>query len=137
MAETNITITDAKVTGKGVEMKMSAKGTEYAEFTIMWGSGRKNKQGEREYGPTKFVKVRVGGFDAKDVAASVQPGDRVNVEGRIEHFTWQSNEGEKDDWSMWGKVSLPVPRAGEGFQSPAQQQQQPSFGGGFQESAPF
>lgn len=121
-----ITIENARVTDKGVELKQSSTGKDFAQLTIMWSSSRKNRQtGEREYGETKFVTVRVFGFAAQDIAAGINPGDRVNVTGSIEHFVWQSQGGPKDDWSIFAdSVTLPVPRAqgGGGFQQQAPQQ---------------
>ena len=111
MAFDTITINRARVTDKGVEMRTSKNGNEYASLTVMWSSSRKDKAGETEYGPTKFIKVTVTGFEAKDVFANIRPGDRVNVTGRIQHFEWQSDKGPQDDWSILGTVSLPVPYA--------------------------
>lgn len=127
-----ITIENARVTDKGVELKQSQSGKDYAQFTIMWSSTRKNRQtGEAEYGPTKFVTVRVFGFSAKDVAAAVQPGDRVNVTGSIEHFEWASQQGPKDDWGMFAEsVTKPLPRAQQqnAHQDPWGSQYQGGFG---------
>lgn len=111
MAFDTITINRARVTDKGVEMRTSKNGNQYASLTVMWSSSRKDKAGETEYGPTKFIKVTVTGFEAKDVFANIRPGDRVNVTGRIQHFEWQSDKGPQDDWSILGTVSLPVPYA--------------------------
>lgn len=124
---TKINIEGAKVTDQGVEMKHSSGGKEYASFTVMWSSSRKDRNtGEREYGPTKFVRVMAFGFQAGDIAAHIKGGDRVNVAGSIEHFVWHSQNGEKDDWTMFAdSVSLPVPRSqqggGWGQQQPQQQ----------------
>lgn len=157
-----ITIENAKVGKDGVQMKTSKAGKEYAAFTVMWSSSRKSMSGQgRDYGPTKFVNVKVFGFAAADVVASVQAGDRVNVSGNVEHFVWESNNGPKDDWSMFAEsVTLPMPRAQQGgFQqqrgpaSPQQNQQaaqgytgdndpwssqpQGGFGGSDQDEPPF
>lgn len=135
-----ITIRNARVLDRGVELKQSKKGDDYAEFTIMWSTSKKNRQtGEYENGPTKFVRVMLFGFEAKDVAAAVNGGDRVDVTGKIEHNPWTNKNGEeKDSWDLLAeRVTLPVPRAGQGQQ--LQQQQQ--FGGGFNaavnDSVPF
>lgn len=136
-----ITIRNARVTHKGVELKTSKSGKEFASLTVMWSTSKKDRQtGEYEYGPTKFVRVTVLGFDAKDVAAAVNGGDRIDVTGSIEHTTWTTKEG--DEWDSWDliaeRVALPVPRAGQGVQQPQQ-----SFGahqgGGFDagDSVPF
>ena len=46
-----ITIENVRVTDKGVELKQSSTGKDFAQFTAMWSSGRKNRQtGEREVG---------------------------------------------------------------------------------------
>lgn len=111
MAFDTITINRARVTDKGVELRTSKNGNEYASLTVMWSSSRKDKAGGTEYGPTKFIKVTVTGYEAKDVFANIHPGDRVNVTGRIQHFEWQSDKGPQDDWSLLGTVSLPVPYA--------------------------
>ena len=142
-----ITIENVRVTDKGVELKQSSTGKDFAQFTAMWSSSRKSRQtGEREYGPTKFVTVRMFGFGARDVAAAVKAGDRVNVTGTVEHFEWMSQGGPKDDWSIFAEsVTLPLPRAQQGnFQQPAPQQGDPWGGapqGGFSqikdEPAPF
>lgn len=116
MAFDTITINRARVTDKGVEMRTSKNGNEYASLTVMWSSSRKDKAGSTEYGPTKFIKVTVTGFEAKDVFANIKAGDRVNVTGRIQHFEWQSDKGPQDDWSILGTVSLPVPYASDNQQ---------------------
>ena len=111
-----ISIENVRVTDKGVELKQSAAGKTYAQFSAMWSSRRKNRQsGETEYGPTRFMRVIVNGFKAGDIVANVNPGDRVNVTGRVECFEWQSQNGPKDDWTILAdSVSLPVPRAQQG-----------------------
>ena len=109
-----IMIENVKVQDRGVELKTSNSGKEYAQFTAMWSSSRKDRNGQgKEFGPTKFVRVMVFGFQAGDIAANVKGGDRVTISGTIEHFEWQSNQGPKDDWTIFAdSVSLPVPRAG-------------------------
>lgn len=135
-----ITIENAMITKQGIEHKTTKSGKDYAEFTIMWSSYRKDQQGNGENGPTKFVRVRVGGFEAQNLLASVGAGDRVNVTGRIEHFEWSSQQGAQDDWGMWwASVSLPVPRAqqggyGQGNQPGVFQGQQSRGGFGGQQS---
>ena len=64
MAFDTITINRARVTDKGVEMRTSKNGNQYASLTVMWSSSRKDKAGGTEYGPTKFVKVTVTGYEA-------------------------------------------------------------------------
>lgn len=127
-----ITIENARITDQGVELKQSQAGKEYAQFTAMWSSSRKNRDtNETEYGPTKFVRVMVFGFKAGDVAAGITGGDRVNVSGSVEHHTWDSDNGPRDDWNLFAdSVTLPVPRVQQ--QQGGQQQggqQQPSQGG--------
>lgn len=114
-----IEIDNAKLTDQGVELKTSSGGKEYASFTVMWSSSRKDRNtGDREFGPTKFVRVMAFGFQAGDIAASVNGGDRVNVAGNLDHFMWSSQNGEKDDWTMFAdSVSLPVPRLQQGGNS--------------------
>lgn len=127
-----ITIENAMITKKGIERKTTKSGKDYAEFTIMWSSYRKDQSGNGENGPTKFVRVRVGGFEAENLLAAVGAGDRVNVTGRIEHFEWSSQQGVQDDWGMWwASVSLPVPRAQQGQQQGGFQGQQQGNRGGF------
>lgn len=111
MAFDQIQIYGAKVTDKGVEIKQSQSGKDYAQLTVMWSSSRKDKAGQAEYGPTKFLTVRVFGYEARDVAATVRPGDRVNVVGSITHFEWQSQQGPRDDWSIMGSVFPTLPRS--------------------------
>lgn len=138
----NVKIAVPKNGNAPVEMKTSKTGKTYAQFTVMESSSRKDQAGQREYGPTKFVTCRVFGFDAENLVAAAQGGvDRVNVEGDLTHFEWQSNQGPKDDWSMFvSDVSLPVPRAQQGQQGGGnfggQQQGQQQGGGSPWDSAP-
>lgn len=132
-----ITLENVKVGKDGVEFKRSSQGKDYAQFTAMWSSGRKGQNGQREYGPTKFVKVLVFGFKAQDVAANVQAGDFVNVSGSVEHFEWQAQTGPRDDWSIFAEsVTLPVPRAQQqgGWNNQPQQGQQSRGGFGGQQA---
>ena len=133
-----ITIRNARITDPGVELKTSKAGKEFASLTVMWSTNKKNRQtGEPEFGPTKFVRVTVLGFDAQDIASSLNGGDRVDVTGSIEHTTFTKKDGsEGDSWVLLAeRVTLPVPRSGQGSQ-PQQQ-----FGGGFNaavnDSVPF
>ncbi|MGZ7496117.1 single-stranded DNA-binding protein [Corynebacterium sp. ZY180755] len=128
MAFDQIQIFGAKVTDKGAEIKQASTGKDYAQLTVMWSSSRKDKAGQTEYGPTKFVTVRVFGFEAQDVVAAIQPGDRVNIVGTIDHFEWQSQNGPKDDWSIKGSVYPVLPRAQrqqQHYSQPTQQSAQP------------
>lgn len=136
-----LTIRNARVTDQGVELKTSKAGKEFASLTVMWSTNKKNRQtGEMEYGPTKFVRVTVLGFDANDIAASVNGGDRVDVTGSIEHTTFTKKDGaEGDSWDLLAeRVTLPVPRGGNGGQKSGGFGGQ-SQGGGFAvtEDAPF
>lgn len=107
-----IEIENARVTDKGAELKTSQAGKEYATFTVMWSDSRKDRTGQWENGPTKFVRCNVFGAKVKDVAYSLIPGTRVNVSGNIEHFEWQSDNGPRDSWTIpFACVSLPVPKA--------------------------
>ena len=136
MAFDTITINNAKVTDKGVELKTSKQGKQYAQLTVMWSSTRKSQDGSTEYGPTKFINVFVRGYEAENVAAHVHAGDRVNVTGTVQHFEWQSNNGPKDDWSITGSVSLPVPRAQQQGCSWSQQPAQAPQAGNWGQAAP-
>jgi single-strand DNA-binding protein len=123
----NVKINTPKNGNPPVELKTSKTGKTYAQFTVMESSSRKDPAGQREYGPTKFITCRVFGFDAENLHAAVMGGaDRVNVTGTLDHFMWQSNQGPKDDWSMFVEsVSLPVPRSQQGggnFGGQSQQQ---------------
>lgn len=119
--------------GQAIQLKTSKSGKTYAQFTVMESSSRPDQGGQREYGPTKFVTCRVFGFDAENLAAAVQGGvDRVNVEGDLTHFEWQSDQGPRDDWSMFvSDVSLPLPRAQQGQQGGG------NFGGQQQGGSPW
>lgn len=135
-----ITIRNARITDQGVEMKTSKAGKEFASLTVMWSTNKKNRQtGDMEYGPTKFVRVTVLGFDAQDIASSLNGGDRVDVTGSIEHTTFTKKDGsEGDSWDLLAeRVTLPVPRSGQGSQP--QQQFGARQGGGFDagDSVPF
>ena len=134
-----ITIRNARITDPGVELKTSKAGKEYASLTVMWSTNKKNRQtGETEFGPTKFVRVTVLGFDAQDIASSLNGGDRVDVTGSIEHTTFTKKDGsEGDSWDLLAeRVTLPVPRGGNGGQKSG------GFGASpaadpFSEQAPF
>lgn len=128
--------------GQAIQLKTSKTGKTYAQFTVMESSSRTDQGGGREYGPTKFVTCRVFGFDAENLHAAVMGGvDRVNVEGDLTHFEWQSDQGPRDDWSMFvSDVSLPVPRVQQGggnFGGQQQGQQQGGFGGGQSQGGGF
>lgn len=115
-----LTIRNARITDPGVELKTSKAGKEYANFTVMWGTSKKNRDtGGYENGPTKFVRVTVLGFDAQDIASALNGGDRVDVTGSIEHTTFTKKDGsEGDSWDLLAeRVTLPVPRGGNGGQS--------------------
>lgn len=139
-----VIIENAKITDKGVVGKQSKDGKDYAAFTIMWSSGRKDRAtGQWDNGPTKFVNVKVFGFQKYDLVSSLKAGDRVNVSGNIEHFEWQSDQGPKDDWTLFAdSVTLPVPRADQQQSAPynTQQRQSPpaqsNWGGTPQGGAP-
>ena len=124
-----------------IEIKTSKTGKQYAQFTVMESASKKGQAGQWENGPTKFITCRVFGFDAENLHAAVMGGtDRINVAGDLEHFTWQSQNGPRDDWSMFvSDVSLSLPKAQQsgGWSGGGAQQgggwnnQQPQGQGGF------
>mgnify|MGYP000884850621 CR=1 FL=1 len=114
--------------GQPVVMKTAqSSGKQYAQFTVMESSSRKDQTSQREYGPTIFIRCRVHGYAAQDVYSALMGGtDRVNVAGEMEHFLWQSQQGPKDTWDIgFARVTLPVPRT---------QQQSGGWSGGGQQS---
>lgn len=151
-----VTITNARVLkpkdgSPAVQVKTSQQGKQYALFTAMVSDSRRNQQtGETEYGPAKFVHVRVFGFKAQQVAENLQGDERVMLNGILEYFTWESQQGPKDDWKMLANaVAIEFPRAQGGQQQPGYQQQgqqqaqqpwgqpQGGFGAGEAEQPPF
>lgn len=140
MADT-ITLHNVKVGRDGVHLKTSNSGKDYAQFVALWSSSRKDRAGQREYGPTKYVTVNVFGFEAQDLAASVTANDYLDITGTIEHFTWQSDNGPRDSWTIFAdRVTRPLPRAQQHQQQPHNNAwgTAPSTGGfGAQEDVPF
>lgn len=106
--------------GQPVVMKTAkSSGKQYAEFTVMESSSRKDQAGQWENGPTKFVRCRVHGYAAQDVYTALMGGaERVDVKGDLEHFIWQSQQGPQEVWTIgFAKVALPVPRTQQGQQT--------------------
>lgn len=133
----NVKISTPKNGNPPIEIKTSKTGKQYAQFTVMESSSKKDQAGQWENGPTKFITCRVFGFDAENLHAAVMGGtDRINVAGELEHFTWQSQNGPRDDWSMFvSDVSLPLPKAQQSGGGWNNQPQQGGFDGG--EEPPF
>lgn len=83
------------------------------------------------------------------MAENLQGDERVMLNGVLEHFTWESQQGPRDDWKMMANaVALELPRsqggqAQQGYQQQGQQQAQQAWGqpqGGFgagDEQPPF
>lgn len=122
-----IKIDRARVTKNGVEKKIAKSGVEYATFTVLWSSSKKDQNDQWEHGPTKFLRVTCFGDLAQMVAATIQPEMNVSLVGKLEHHEWMSQGGPKDDWQLTADLVSPARSSG------GQRQQQ---GGGFQQQAP-
>lgn len=137
-----LTINRAKITNKGLEAKHTTDGRPMVKFTVMWSSSRKNQNtGAWENGPTKFVRVLAFDDLAKMAYHNHAAGSVVSVAGRVEHFTWSSDKGEQDDWTLIADFIAPFTsrQQEQTQQQPTQQQAQQNiqdaFGG--QEADPF
>jgi single-strand DNA-binding protein len=81
-----------------IELKTSAAGTEYTNFSVAVDRRRKDKDGNKQ---TDFFKVSVFGKTAAFVATYMHKGDGVNVQGRMESDKYTNKDGvEVTGWTL-------------------------------------
>jgi single-strand DNA-binding protein len=73
------------------ELKFSAAGNAFANFSIAWNKNRRNAGGEWE-SEAHFFDVTCFKHLAEHVAESCQKGTRVTVIGHLEQQRWQDKE---------------------------------------------
>ncbi len=76
------------------ELRYLNSGTALASFGLAWNNRYKNAQGE-QVEETSFFDVTCWRDLADNVAESISKGDRVIVYGRLDHRSWETQEGEK------------------------------------------
>lgn len=76
---------------KDIELKITASGTEVADFSLAVTRNFKNADGEYE---ADFINCIVYGKLASTISTYVRKGDRLAVEGRIQVRSYQNSEGK-------------------------------------------
>lgn len=81
-----------------IELKTSAAGTEYTNFSVAVDRRRKDKDGNKQ---TDFFKVSVFGKTAVFAATYMHRGDGINVQGRMESDKYTNKDGvEVTGWTL-------------------------------------
>lgn len=81
-----------------IELKTSAAGTEYANFSVAVDRRRKDKDGNKQ---TDFFKVSVFGKTAVFCSTYMHRGDGVNVQGRMESDKYTDKDGvDRVGWTL-------------------------------------
>lgn len=134
-----ITLSSARVTKQGVELKTSRAGKQFATFSVMNSSRVRDSQGEWGYGPTEFYRVLVTGFNAEKVADQVGAGDNVRVSGEYKYSAYTTKDGDERESReiTFAEVSIPLKKSDGGSRGGGSfdQNQSDPFGGA--EDAPF
>lgn len=81
-----------------IELKTSAAGTEYTNFSVAVDRRRKDKDGNKQ---TDFFKVSVFGKSAVFCQTYFHKGDGINVQGRMESDKYTNKDGvEVTGWTL-------------------------------------
>lgn len=81
-----------------IELKTSAAGTEYTNFSVAVDRRRKDKDGNKQ---TDFFKVSVFGKSAVFCQTYFKRGDGINVQGRMESDKYTNKDGvEVTGWTL-------------------------------------
>ena len=117
-----------------VELRFTPTGKAVCNFRVASNSRRKNQQtGEWENGDSTFLTVNAWEGLAENVANTFQKGSKVNVKGFLKQREYEKDGQKRTVFEVEAlDIAVPVSRFVDG-----PQQEQPAFGGGFQESAPF
>lgn len=90
-----------------IELKTSAAGTEYTNFSVAVDRRRKDKDGNTQ---TDFFKVSVFGKTAAFVNQYFHKGDGINVQGRMESDKYTDKDGvARIGWTLMAEnVEFPL-----------------------------
>ena len=81
-----------------LELKTSAAGVEYVNFSVAVDRRRKDKEGNKQ---TDFFKVSAFGKTAVFCTTYMHKGDGVNVQGRMESDKYTNKDGvEVTGWTL-------------------------------------
>lgn len=117
-----------------VELRFTPNGKAVCNFRVASNSRRKNQQtGQWENGDSTFLTVNAWEGLAENVANTFQKGSKVNVKGFLKQREYEKDGQKRTVFEVEAlDIAVPVSRFVDGTK-----QEQSSFGGGFQESAPF
>ena len=90
MARGNTCVVEGNMT-KDIELLIAASGNAIGRGSVAWNQSKKVGNNWEET-PHYFDFVVFGDL-AENVASSLNKGDRVIVEGRLDFSTWEDNEG--------------------------------------------
>ena len=116
------------------ELRFTPNGKAVCNFRVASNSRRKNQQtGQWENGDSTFLTVNAWEGLAENVANTFQKGSKVNVKGFLKQREYEKDGQKRTVFEVEAlDIAVPVSRFADG-----PKQEQSSFGGGFQESAPF
>ena len=118
------------------ELKFIADGKALVNFRVASNSRKKDANGQWVDGDSTFLSVTAFGGLAENTAQQIAKGTKVIVIGRLTQRDVEKDGQKRTYYGVTADdVAVQISRFADS--GPAQQQQQPSFGGGFQESAPF
>lgn len=82
--------------GSDPQLRYMASGAAQASFSLATGRSRKNPAGEWEE-ETSWHNIVAWRELAERMSTSIQKGDLIYLEGRIEYRQWENNEGQKQN----------------------------------------
>src|SRR4026207_2158882 len=80
--------------GRDPEMRYTPSGQAVTQFTVAVNRTYKDAQGERQE-ETEWFRVVAWGQQAEFSAEYLRNGNKVFVEGRIQHRQWEGQDGQK------------------------------------------
>lgn len=80
--------------GSDIEIKYSAQGNAYCNFSIATSEGVKNKEGNFE-NLTTWIKCLVFGKLAENCGKNLSKGSKVYIEGRLREEKWTDRDGNE------------------------------------------
>jgi single-strand DNA-binding protein len=94
MANGNVVMLEGNLT-RDPELRFTPGGMAVASFGLAWNNRYQNKQTQEWEEKVCFFDVVAYGELGENISETHRRGDRVMVHGRLDHRSWETDEGDK------------------------------------------
>src|SRR5690348_1371275 len=118
MAQDILNVTDICRIATDPELRSLPSDTSVCQLRVAFNNSKKDQATGEWTDVGNFMNVTVWGKQGENVAKHLSKGSRIAISGRLEHRTWESDNGKREAHQIVAeRVQYldPKPQNGEGF----------------------